>query len=163
MSDRNLSDQATQPLYARFSRRFQGLVIDSIFTVTVAFSAVFLAVSVGNDNFSRIFGGLIIALLVLCEPLLVSFTGGSVGHHFTNLRVIDDKDGGNVSFLKACARMIIKTALGGLSFVVILATRRSQTIHDLLTRSTVQIRDAAKASSHQYIFERKDVLDDGMP
>jgi len=35
-----------------------------------------------------------------------------------------------------------------------LTTRRSQAVHDLLTRSTVQIRDASKAGPKQFIRER---------
>jgi hypothetical protein len=59
-----------------------------------------------------------------------------------------------VSFLKACARLVIKAVLGWYSFVVLAATRRNQAVHDLLTRSTVQIRDPAKARQGQYITER---------
>ena len=85
-----------------------------------------------------------VTAVLLYEPVLVSFTGGTVGHHLTNLRVVDDR-GGNVSFLKACARMVVKDLLGWCSFVILMATSRNQAIHDLVTRSTVQIRDLAKA------------------
>jgi hypothetical protein len=47
--------------------------------------------------------------------------------------------------------------------VILAATRRNQAIHDLLTRSTVQIRDPAKARSGQYIVERLELSDPGMP
>ena len=92
--------------------------------------------------------------LLLYEPVLVSFTGGTLGHTWTNLRVVDDRHGGNVSFAKACLRIVIKSVLGWYSFIVLAATRRNQAIHDLLTRSTVQIRDPTKASPGQYITER---------
>jgi uncharacterized RDD family membrane protein YckC len=93
----------------------------------------------------------------------VSFTGGTLGHYFSNLRVVDEDSGGNVSFLKACARVVIKGVLGWYSFIVMTATRRNQAVHDLLTESTVQIRDPAKALPYQYITERTELSDSNMP
>ncbi len=151
------------PRYARFSRRLRGIVVDWIIAMTVMFGAVLLAVTIGSDNFSRALGIPVLLALLLYEPVLVSFTGGTLGHYFTYLRVVDDRNGGNVSFLKACARVVIKGLLGWYSFVVMMATRRNQAVHDLLTRSTVQIRDPAKASPHQYITERTEFAHSGMP
>jgi uncharacterized RDD family membrane protein YckC len=96
---------------------------------------------------------------LLYEPVLVSFTGSTLGHYFTNLRVVDERSGGNVSFLKACARVAIKSVLGLYSFVILAATRRNQAVHDLLTKSTVQIRDPMKASPGQYVNESSDPAD----
>ena len=121
------------------------MLIDWIITLIVMFGAVLLAASVGNDNFSRGLGILAVVVLVLYEPILVSRMGGTLGHYFTNLRVVDDRSGGNIGFARACARVVIKGVLGLYSFVILAATRRNQAVHDLLTRSTVQIRDPAKA------------------
>jgi len=156
-------EAAVSPLYARFSRRFRGIVIDWAIAMAVLFGAVMLAVSVENVHFSRVLGILVIAALLLYEPVLVSFTGGTLGHHLANLRVVDDRSGGNLSFLKACARVVLKGMLGWYSFLILAATRRNQAIHDLLTRSTVQIRDPAKARSGQYITERVELVAVGMP
>jgi uncharacterized RDD family membrane protein YckC len=114
-------------------------------------------------RFSRWLGFLVVVMLLLYEPLLVPITGGTLGHWLTNLRVVDEHTGGNVSFLKACARVLIKGVLGWYSFVILAATRRNQAVHDLLTRSTVQIRDPAKARSGQYIVERTELSDPAMP
>ncbi len=145
---------ASGPLYARFSRRVRGIVIDWIITLVVMFGALFVAITVDSNSFSRALGFTVIAAMLLYEPVLVSFTGGTLGHYFTNLRVVDERSGGNVSFLKACARLLIKSLLGWYSFVILAATRRNQAVHDLVTRSTVQIRDPAKARPGQYITER---------
>jgi hypothetical protein len=102
-------------------------------------------------------------VLVLYEPVLVSLTGGTLGHYVTNLRVVDERDQGNVSFLKAVARFVVKGLLGWYSFIVMTATRRNQAIHDLLTRSTVQIRDPARARPNDYITERSDFQSPDMP
>jgi uncharacterized RDD family membrane protein YckC len=153
----------TAPQFARFSRRLRGIVFDWILVVVVAFGALSVAVAVRVDNFSRALGILVVIALLLYEPVMVSLTGGTLGHYFANLRVVDDRHGGNVSFLKALARVVIKGALGWLSFIVITATRRSQALHDLWTRSTVQIRDPAKAMPHHFITERTELLDPNMP
>ena len=125
------------PRYARFPRRLRGIMLDWIFAMMILFGAVLVAVSLQNDGFSRTLGILVVTTLFLYEPVLVSLTGGTLGHHFANLRVVDDRHGGNVSFLKACARVVIKGLLGWYSFVILAATRRNQAAHDLLTRSTV--------------------------
>jgi len=151
------------PRYARFSRRLRAMLIDWIIALTVIYGALLLATTTSNDNFSRALGILVVAALVLYEPILVSRTGSTVGHYFTNLRVVDDRDGGNIGFARACARSLIKGVLGLYSFVVLAATRRNQALHDLLTRSTVQIRDPAKASPGQYIAERTEFAAAGMP
>jgi len=151
------------PLYARFSRRFRGILVDWMIAMAVIFGGLSVAIAVGNDNFSRALGFGAMLGLLLYEPVLVSATGGTLGHSFNNLRVVDQQSGGNVSFLKACARVVIKGLLGWFSFVVLAATRRNQAIHDLLTRSTVQIRDAAKARPGQYITERVELSDPGLP
>ena len=81
------------PQYAQFSRRLRAIVIDWMISLAVIFGAVLIAVNVGNDNFSRALGVLVVTVLLLYEPLLVSFSGGTLGHRFTNLRVVDDNGG----------------------------------------------------------------------
>jgi uncharacterized RDD family membrane protein YckC len=151
------------PKYARFSRRFRGVVLDWMILMAILFGAVMLASMVRSDNFSRALGILVIAALLLYEPILVSFTGSTLGHYLTNLRVVDGRSGGNVSFLKACARVVIKGVLGLYSFVTLAATRRNQAVHDLLTKSTVQIRDPAKALPGHYVSESNDPADTSLP
>lgn len=143
-----------RPLYARFSRRFRGIFIDWTVTLIAISGALLVASTIAADSLSRALGIAVIVALLLYEPVLVSLTGGTIGHHLTNLRVVDDATGGNVGFLKACARLLIKGVLGWYSFVIIAATQRNQAIHDLVTRSTVQIRDPAKARQGQFVTER---------
>jgi uncharacterized RDD family membrane protein YckC len=151
------------PKYARFSRRFRGIVLDWMILMAILFGALALASTVRNDNLSRALGVLVIAALLLYEPILVSFTGSTLGHYLTNLRVVDERSGGNVSFLKACVRVVIKGVFGLYSFVTLAATRRNQAVHDLLTKSTVQIRNPAKALPGQYVNERTGTADTSLP
>jgi uncharacterized RDD family membrane protein YckC len=164
MVDTALADDvdALQPAYARFSRRLRALVIDGSILVFIAVGSLIIMDAVDSDAFSRMLGIAVVAVLLLYEPVMVSRTGSSVGHYLTNLRVVDDRTQGNVGFVKALARLVIKTVLGWYSFITMATTRRHQALHDLLTRSTVQIRDPAKASSDQYAHERS-VSDSSMP
>jgi uncharacterized RDD family membrane protein YckC len=161
-SDADMSAMPT-PRYARFSRRLRAMLFDWIIALIVIYGAVLLVASVGSDNFSRALGVLVIVALLLYEPILVSRIGGTLGHYFNNLRVVDEDNGGNISFLKACARVVIKGVLGLYSFVILAATRRNQAVHDLLTGSTVQMRDPIKALPGQYIIERAELAATDMP
>lgn len=150
------------PRYARFSRRLRGMLLDWMIAMSLLFGAVALASNISNDTAARTLGVAVVIILLLYEPLLVWRFGGTLGHVWTNLRVVDDR-GGNVSFAKAFARFLIKSLLGWYSFLTMAATRRNQAVHDLVTRSTVQVRDLAKATPGQFITERTDTSDATMP
>ena len=139
------------------------MVLDSIVVVVVISVALLAASTVQINNFSRAIGISVAIAWLLYEPVLVSFAGSTLGHYFVNLRVVDNRHGGNVSFLKAVVRLVIKTILGLFSFIVMTATRRNQALHDLLTRSTVQIRNPIIARPHDFISERTELLIPTMP
>jgi uncharacterized RDD family membrane protein YckC len=149
--------------YARFSRRLRGVMIDTMLYLAALVGALFAAVATASDELNRVLGyGLVLALL-LYEPLLVWSTGSTIGHFYSNLRVVDDASHGNVSFPKALARAVIKGILGWYSFLSMTVTRRHQALHDLLTRSTVQMRDPAKAHPHHFVGERAALTSSAMP
>jgi hypothetical protein len=152
-----------QAQYARFARRLRGMFVDWVLALVVILGAILIAASVGSEIVSRILAFVVLLLLVLYEPVLVSCTGGTLGHWYTNLRVVDDRTGGNLPLPTAFIRAGIKAILGAYSFVVMMATRRNQALHDLLTHSTVQIRDAAKARSGDFITERTELSSPTMP
>jgi uncharacterized RDD family membrane protein YckC len=156
------SDPAESHAYARFTRRIQAVLVDSIIFMLIMAGALIVATSLASDNTARVLGFIFVAALLLYEPLLVSMTGGTIGHWLCNLRVVDD-GGGNIGFGKAVLRVIIKTVLGWYSFVTMATTSRHQAAHDLLTRSTVQIRDAAKARPHHFNTRRETLTPSGMP
>jgi uncharacterized RDD family membrane protein YckC len=142
------------PAYGRFSRRLQAVLIDSIlFLVTMAV-VLLIAVATESNNVGRILGFIFVAILLLYEPVLVPLTGGTIGHYLCNLRVVDDRTNGNIGFLKAVARTLVKSVLGLYSFVTMGTTLRHQALHDVLTRSTVQIRNIATAKEFHYIPQR---------
>jgi hypothetical protein len=82
-------------------RRVQGVCIDAIVFMLIMAGALIIAVSFGSDNIARILGFTVAATWLLYEPVLVSMTGGTVGHYVYNMRVVDDRSAGNISFGKA--------------------------------------------------------------
>jgi uncharacterized RDD family membrane protein YckC len=140
--------------YARFTRRVQGVYIDLIILLVITTGALIAAVTFASDNIGRVLGFTVAITWLLYEPLMVSLTGGTLGHRYCNIRVVDDQHGGNVSFFKAVVRVVIKTSLGWYSFILMAATTRHQALHDILTRSTVQIRNLANAKPHHFVHAR---------
>ncbi|MGZ3411215.1 MAG: RDD family protein [Xanthobacteraceae bacterium] len=156
------SDAAT-PRYARLSRRIRTFTLDWIVVTAIIFIPMFAVTAINNSRLSRSVGVLVVITLMFYEPVLVWLTGRTVGHYLVNLRVVDDRTQGNVSFPKAVARVLLKTILGLYSFLAIMATRRNQALHDLITHTTVQIRDASKALPHHYISECNELAAPGIP
>lgn len=151
------------PKYARFTRRVQGLMYDLMILVVTIALTLFLATASEGIGASRLIGFTGAAIVLLYEPVMVSTLGGTFGHLLRNLRVVDDRTQGNVSFLKALARYVIKIPLGILSFLTMATTQRHQAIHDLVTGSTVRIRDESQAKPLHYHVARTEFADGTMP
>jgi uncharacterized RDD family membrane protein YckC len=151
------------PRYGRFLRRLQAVFIDAIVILLAIAGALFVSVTLNSQGLARTLGFSVAAGWLLYEPALLALIGGTVGHYVCNLRVVDNRTGANINFFKAVARTVIKALLGWLSFITMATTRRHQAIHDLLTRSTVQIRNPAKASAHHYSGEQIELSSAGMP
>jgi uncharacterized RDD family membrane protein YckC len=158
-----MSIAATGVIYPRFSRRVRGMMIDSILVMMLMVVALVVATAFESNHTGRILGFSFVAIWLLYEPVSVSVWGSTAGHYFSNLRVVDDRSGGNINFAKAVLRVLIKSALGWASFISMALTRRHQAIHDVVTRSTVQMRDAARADPQHYRGERTDAPDIVLP
>jgi RDD family len=154
---------ASRPAFARFTRRVRGTFIDSIVVLLALACALIVASSARSDPLARTIGFGLVAGVLLYEPVLVWLTGSTIGHYLSNLRVVDDRTQGNVGFPKAVARFVIKSLLGWYSFISMATTRRHQAVHDLMTHSTVQMRDPGKARPHHFIAERVEPATPDMP
>ena len=144
------------PAYARFSRRLRALCLDATILVLLFYVGTVLIHSISSsDSVTRGLWLGVVLVILLYEPILVAMIGGTVGHRLTNLRVVDDRSNRNLSFVKAVARAAIKALLGWYSFLSMSLTRRNQALHDVLTHSTVQIRDTSKAPPSHYVVERQ--------
>jgi uncharacterized RDD family membrane protein YckC len=141
--------------YARFSRRLRAFLIDAaLFALVFYIGAVVIDSMAFSDANRRLFLLSIAVLILAYDPVLVAFFGATIGHRLVNLRVVNDGHGGNISLLRAIARALIKDVLGWLSFAAMTITRRHQAVHDVLTHSTVQVRDLSKAHAHHFAPER---------
>jgi uncharacterized RDD family membrane protein YckC len=143
------------PLYARFSRRFRALVIDSIvYVVSLVIFMSLLEVGRGGHVNIKAIAFTWIGFLCLYEPVLVWQRGATLGHAYINIHVVDVRSGGNPTFLRALGRFWLKGVFGLLAFVFMGTTRRHQALHDLIFGTTVEIRDPARATEREYVQER---------
>jgi len=88
--------RAVGPAYARSLPRVRALPIDAIVLLVATYAAVAVAVAIRSDDLARPLGFAVLASWLLYEPLLVAYAGGTIGHRLANLRVVDDRTGGNV-------------------------------------------------------------------
>jgi uncharacterized RDD family membrane protein YckC len=141
--------------YARLSSRAKAILIDAAITGFVLVLLVIVGSATEDvPGSGRIFLLLMLGWLFLYEPLQVWLFGSTIGHRRVNLRVVSDKTGGPPSLAISFARFLIKGILGFPSFVSMAFTRRYQAIHDLVTGTTVQLRDISLAEAGEYLVER---------
>src|SRR6266568_1683418 len=138
-------------LYANFPGRLNAMSTDLV--VLVLFSIAVFTLSSALESSEALRVGLVVLwwlTIFLYEPLFVWLGGGTLGHRLMNLQVVDNRTGGRVSPWKALMRYLVKAFLGVFSFFSMNFSRRHQAIHDLLTNSSVRIRNPTKALPHQY-------------
>lgn len=141
--------------YARLNSRVNALLVDTAI-IAVVFIVLIIVAGATEDipGSGRILLVLIFAWLLLYEPVQVWRYGGTIGHRRANLRVVADSTGGAPTFPVSFARFLVKSFLGFPSFISMAFTRRHQAMHDLLTGTTVQLRDLSIAASTDYLRER---------
>jgi uncharacterized RDD family membrane protein YckC len=135
-------------LYARLWPRAKAILVDWSIIV-----AAYLVAGLVGANFRGVGAAAFvvwIAVWVLYDPLMVWLTGGTVGHHLFNLRVVSDRTGGRLSFPAAFVRNLAKTALCAISLLAMAASSRSKALHDWVVGTTVQPRDAGAALSRDF-------------
>lgn len=123
----------------RFSRRVRALWIDCTVILCIYVGwIVSLDLLLPFHPFVRL--GALVLPIVFLEPLLVAWTGGSIGHHVFGLRVYDAESGARIGFVRACVRAFLKGLLGWLSLTFALFAHRGQALHDGWTNSVVVLR-----------------------
>ena len=148
-------------LYARFSRRFWALALDGVvYLVSIVLLIVVIEAAHGG---ARVAFLLWLGFLCLYEPVLVWRRGATLGHRAANLRVVDQRTGGNPTFLRAFGRFWLKAFVGLLAFAFMGTTRRHQALHDLAAGTTVEIKDPAKALPEHFVGERDPLPAEGLP
>ena len=132
-----------QIFYARVWPRVKAMLIDGI----ILMGAFLVAALVGANVAGTGAGAFLVwvAFWVLYDPLMVSGTGGTIGHHLQNLKVVADKTGGNPSFVMAFIRNVVKGIFGMLSLLMMAGSARQKALHDSIAGTTVQARDPGLA------------------
>lgn len=139
--------------YPRFLRRLQAVVIDSIILVSLLMSSLLTASFFSVTG--REAGILIVIMTLLWEPLCVSLTGGTIGHHLIGLRVVNRSSGKNLNLFASMIRFIVKFFLGNVSIAFVFITQYHQAIHDGLARSVVLVKHPETKPDYECLLARQ--------
>jgi uncharacterized RDD family membrane protein YckC len=140
-------------LYARMGPRMNAFFIDA-----AILGAAFLVAALVGANLAgtgAVAFVIWLAFWVLYDPLMVSRTGGTIGHRLQNLRVVSDRTGRSPSLLVAFIRNVVKGILGTLSFVAMAGSSRQKALHDWIAGTTVQARDPRSARLRDFTKVRR--------
>lgn len=139
--------------YPRMLRRLRGVFIDGVVWPLAAIGTLVALTFAGVENpWIRV--GLPLLVVFLLDPVAVSFTGGSIGHHLTGLRVRKDRVDERISVLAASVRFIVKSLFGLPAFFVAFVTQRRQGLHDLAARSLIVYRNVDEVPVWERMVER---------
>ena len=139
-------------LYARLRPRVHAFLIDYLLVM----GTFVLVAALGSHLESTRGAGAVLFVLwgafaLLYEPLTVWRKGGTLGHRIKNIHVVSRRTGAKPSLVAALVRSLIKTFLGGVSFLWMLVSDRQQAIHDAVVGVTVEIRDETLARRRDYV------------
>lgn len=144
--------------YTRFSRRIRALMVDGLF-LSIAFFIVMLSVTALKLESSLLESFLIFFIVVSIEPVFITFTGSSLGHHLVGLRVRRVSRDTRLNLFMSYLRFLTKIPLGSLSLVTVLTSRRHQALHDIFSRSLVVHKSPEKLPSFEVLEERFSTAD----
>lgn len=160
MDDTDSSSQSPDyVLYARVWPSMKAILIDAFILMGVFLAAALVGANLAGSG--AIAFVIWFAFWVLYDPLMVSRTGGTIGHHVQNLRVVSDDTGRSPSFVTAFIRNILKGFLGGVSLLAMAVSSRQKALHDLMVGTTVQARDARFARLKHFTKVRRSQSDVG--
>jgi uncharacterized RDD family membrane protein YckC len=140
-------------IYPRFLRRVRALLIDWAITVFVLTTWWLSIPLIDGHSVVTKFAYPIIAWFVL-DPMFVWRLGGTPGQYFMKLRIQDKESGKHIGLPRAIIRSLLKILTGTWSFVLVFMTKRHQALHDVLTSTTVILRNPELLPSREQIHER---------
>lgn len=148
-----MNNPTPEILYPRLLRRVRAFLFDSVIYIILLY-AWLATMPVFESAQPLLKISLLIIPIVILEPVLVAFTGGTLGHHFMGLRIRDASSDQNIGILRATARAIIRTFLGWLSFIFVLVTNKHQALHDYFTSTVVILRRPESLPAHETLIAR---------
>lgn len=140
--------------YPRLIKRVRAVLIDSVLLPLAVFGTLIIGNAAGiSSTLGRVI--LVLAPILILEPGMVAFTGGTIGHHLLKIRIARLDGKRNINFFAATLRFLLKMLLGWLSFIFVLTTTRHQAVHDLVARSVVIHKDTAGLPVYDVQVERR--------
>jgi uncharacterized RDD family membrane protein YckC len=140
-------------LYAKMWPRMKAILIDGFVLMGAFLVAALVGVNLAGSG--AIAFVVWVAFWILYDPLMVSRSGGTVGHHMQNLRVVSDRTGRNPSLLVAFIRNVVKGILGLVSLIAMASSSRKKSLHDWIAGTTVQARDVQLAPLRYFTKVRR--------
>lgn len=140
-------------VYPRLVKRLQGVFIDG-FVVPLCAMATLVALTYAGveSTWIKVLGPLLVVLVL--EPVAVSATGGSIGHHIVGLRVRKERADERISLLAAIVRFVVKALFGLPAFFVAFVNRRRQGLHDLAARSLIIYKSTENLPAYELMPAR---------
>jgi uncharacterized RDD family membrane protein YckC len=147
--------QITSPAegYPRLVRRLRGVFIDGL-VVPIAAMGTLVALSYAGVESTWIRVACPLLVVLLLEPVAVSVTGGSIGHHLTGLRVRKEHVDERINVLSATVRFVVKAVFGLPAFFVAFVTRKRQGLHDLAAKSLIVHKSSASLPAYEVVPAR---------
>lgn len=126
-----------QIIYATIKERVQAVAFDAGIIITAAILLFSGLDEMGMDN-SELKKPLFLTLFLLYDPLMISLTGGTIGHKMVNITVrrITNHDK-KINPIFAFLRFAVKGVLGWMSLLTITGNPEKRAIHDFLSDSVV--------------------------
>jgi len=146
-----LSLNPTSIVYPYLNRRVYAATIDASL---LALGLVATILFIGQNNLPSWSYLFLCALVTLIEPVLVSTTGGSIGHHLFGIKVIDQSSGNHIGVVRALVRTVTRFMFGTLSLFFIHTTKRYQALHDLAANSLVIVKHPSSLPARHYRKEQ---------
>lgn len=143
----------TTETYPRLLRRLQGVFIDGI-VIPLAAVGTLVALTYAGVESTWIKVLCPLAVIFLLDPVAVSATGGSVGHHAVGLRVRKERTNERINLFAAVVRLIVKTLFGLPAFFVAFLTRKRQALHDLVAKSLIVHKSSVGLPLYELLPER---------
>ncbi|MCJ8271303.1 MAG: RDD family protein [Psychrosphaera sp.] len=133
--------------FPRTYLRFIALFWDSTILSFWVFLVIYISTLIGFES-SMSHGLFIVLMIVSFEPLLIYFTGGTLGHRRHGMRVCHKTPGKSLSLIQCYARLLFKSVLGIYSLMAMLVSTNRRALHDMLSNSVVVFIDESKAPLH---------------
>jgi len=142
--------------------RIKAMFLDSTINSLIFISMVLISIGLGIEE-SSIKIATIILPVILFEPTMIWLTGGSLGHHYSGIRIVGKNTGKNLFIINGILRFLLKSSLGLISLVSMILTNKHQAIHDILANSVVVFKNEDEALDRHKLKPRKIVYYDQKP